>query len=58
MEPVACIKCAHCSQLHEVEEGNTVFCESQLFRTADIPPAAECWWGCAGELWENSGVTL
>ena len=48
VEPVMCIKCADCSQLHQVKEGKVIFCERHR-RTCDIPPQAECWWNSGGQ---------
>lgn len=50
VEPVVCIECVNCSQMHQVKEGkkrNTIYCE-KAHKTSSIPLHAEYWWNCGG----------
>ena len=48
VDPMMCIKCVNCSQLHQVKEGCIIYCESIRITTC-VPPQAGYWWNCGGE---------
>ena len=51
VEPVMCIQCVSCSQLHPVKEGkkrNTIYC-AKVRKTLCVPSQAGYWWNSGGE---------
>ena len=51
VEPVMCIACDHCSQLHQVKEGKkrtTIYC-AKVRQTLCVPSRAGYWWIRGGE---------